>query len=455
VSELKDELRRLADYAARQARPLSVADVIREGDRRHWLTITPRRRESTRAPGPAGRPGPGRRWRGWVAPLAAAAAVIAAVAVAGAVSSAINGSRPAGTRPAAGTVYAVYEPELVKAGKLPIATIIPISTATNTAGKLIRVPGLSGAAITPNGKTIYAADGEGLVPISTATGKAGNLIRAGGAGQIVIDPNGKTAYGFSSWPSDKIIPIDLTNNTAGQPIKLASPVEVVAFAPDGRTAYAFAPASRRSSTVTPINTATNTPGRPIQVGPGALEMAFAPDGRTAYVAGMNIVTPINTATGRPGRPIHVHCCAISMAITPNGKTIYVGTSDTAYCAVVPISTATRTAGTPIWLGGRPPEEMAMAPDGKTVYIANPEGPPGAVVPISTASNRAGKPIGIGQSVTIGISPDGKTLYGAAWQHGGSDFGRPKIVPVSTATNTPGKPILFPIRVSLPWGVLTP
>jgi hypothetical protein len=67
------------------------------------------------------------------------------------------------------------------------------------------------------------------------------------------------------------------------------------------------------------------------------------------------------------------------------------------------------------------------------------------------ANCAGK---AGQSVTIGIAPDGKTLYGTAWQHG-SDFGQPKIVPVSTATNTPGKPILFPIHVSLPWGVLTP
>ena len=38
---------------------------------------------------------------------------------------------------------------------------------------------------------------------------------------------------------------------------------------------------------------------------------------------------------------------------------------------------------------------------------------------------------VGVSVEIAITPDGKTLYGAALN---------KVVPISTATNTPGKPI---------------
>jgi DNA-binding beta-propeller fold protein YncE len=77
------------------------------------------------------------------------------------------------------------------------------------------------------------------------------------------------------------------------------------------------------------------------------------------------------------------------------------------------------------------------------------------VPISTATNTAGKPIVIGPEVAIGIDPDGKTLYAAAWSGPGSVVGRPKIVPISTATNTPDKPIRIPIRVGLPDAVITP
>ncbi len=37
--DLKDELQQLADDAARQTRPMAVAEVIRAGDRRHRRII--------------------------------------------------------------------------------------------------------------------------------------------------------------------------------------------------------------------------------------------------------------------------------------------------------------------------------------------------------------------------------------------------------------------------------
>jgi hypothetical protein len=43
---------------------------------------------------------------------------------------------------------------------------------------------------------------------------------------------------------------------------------------------------------------------------------------------------------------------------------------------------------------------------------------------------------------------------AAWKTPGI-ASQPKIVPVSTITNTPGNPIILPIRVGIPWGVITP
>ena len=60
-------------------------------------------------------------------------------------------------------------------------TVTPISTATNTAGKPIRVGSPADAlAITPDGKTLYAASStatrNAVTPISTATNRAGKPI---------------------------------------------------------------------------------------------------------------------------------------------------------------------------------------------------------------------------------------------------------------------------------------
>jgi DNA-binding beta-propeller fold protein YncE len=271
---------------------------------------------------------------------------------------------------------------------------------------------------------------------------------------ITVDPNGKTAYAHGL--ASKITPINLTTNKPGKPIQVGfSTVGPIAFTPDGKTAYVVNPVHKHPSTVIPINTSTGTTGKPIRVGPGAEQIAFTPDGKTAYVAGMGTVTPVSTTTDRPGPPISIRCCAVSIGITPDGRTLYVGTAGGPTCAVVPINTATGTAGKPIRLGSRPPEEMAIAPDGKTVYIANPEGPPGAVVPISTATNTAGKPIPVGGVVTIGLPPGGQTLYAAALAGNSLLGGRAKVVPISVATHTPGTPIRIPIRVGLPLGVITP
>jgi YVTN family beta-propeller protein len=177
VSDLNDELRHLADEAARQAQPLPVADVIRQGDRRYRpaVTLWPLRR--TRTPRPASQARPGRRWPGWVAPLAAAGAVIAVVAGTAAVSGAIHGRRAAaGASPAHRVIAYVAD-----AGS---GTVIPIRTATNTALPPIKAGRAPDTiAITPDGKTVYVANyvyQRGTVtPIRTATNTALPPIKVG------------------------------------------------------------------------------------------------------------------------------------------------------------------------------------------------------------------------------------------------------------------------------------
>ena len=77
-----------------------------------------------------------------------------------------------------------------------------------------------------------------------------------------------------------------------------------------------------------------------------------------------------------------------MAVTPNGKTIYI--IDRIPGTVVPISTATNTAGRPIKVGYQP-FAIAITPNGKIAYVFDEKS---RLAPIETATNKAGKPITI-------------------------------------------------------------
>ena len=185
----------------------------------------------------------------------------------------------------------------------------------------------------------------------------------------------------------------------------------------------------------------------------SFEIAITPDGKTAYAYSGSAMTPIRTATNTPGKPIHLHANfgEGAIAITPDGKTVYVLTLNPR--TVVPISTATNTAGTPIKVhlvpgyapifGAQAAAEFVITPNGKTVYLGTGGD---SVIPISTATNTAGKTIRFGANcrsqplvhpnISIAITPDGNTAYVAC---------ESAVIPISTATNTPGKPIPVPLR----------
>jgi DNA-binding beta-propeller fold protein YncE len=67
-----------------------------------------------------------------------------------------------------------------------------------------------------------------------------------------------------------------------------------------------------------------------------------------------------------------------------------------------------------------------------------------VIPVATASNTAGRPINIGSTpVAIAITPDGRTAYIATAAYiAGSCAGClvGTVIPVATASNTAGRPI---------------
>jgi DNA-binding beta-propeller fold protein YncE len=406
-----------------------------------------------------------------------AAGVLTAVAVTVAgVTGAVRvyGAAPGPAAPhrsGAPTIYAAYDPGSGNGlsasgrggrGKAATSAVIPIDTATNKAGKPIRVGSGFQIAITPDGKTAYVLDRNDftVIPVSTATNTAGRPIhfarsRFDGPSFIAITPDGKTVY-VADTGLHAVVPVSTATNTAGRPIPVGMGPSAIAITPDSHTAYVVGtPTSGAGlrATVTPVDTATNKAGKPIRVGDGSFEIAITPDGKTAYAYGGSSVTPINTATNTAATPISLHgnFGEGAIAITPDGKTLYALTinPDT----VVPINTATNTAGTPINVHVFPwglPDFAALAatqfvitPDGKTIYLGTGSD---SVIPISTATNTVGKTIQFGAdcrsqplvhpNMGIAITPDSKTAYVACEN---------AVIPMSTATNTPGTPIHIPLR----------
>ena len=329
-------------------------------------------------------------------------------------------------------VYISYFPDR----RTGIGMIAPIPVATNRRGKPVPVDchGICTLAAAPDGKTVYVAAVDSVIPISTATGRPGKPIHVPGrAYWIQVDPNGKVAY-VTGALLDKVVPINLATGTAGGPIN-AGTTGSIAFSPDGTAAY-MVNANADNGTVTPIDTATNTPAKPIPVGPSPGDIVITPDGKTLYVSTGNGVVPISTATGTAGTPIRgLH--PTDLAITPDGKTLYVTGQTGRMARLTAVSTATNRPGRSAPIPALP-SQMVITPDGKSIYLASND----SIIPVSTATNQPGKPISVSPRGPLAITPDGKTLYVMI---------PGKVIPIRTATNQPGKPIRF--RSTDPQGII--
>jgi len=107
-----------------------------------------------------------------------------------------------------------------------------------------------------------------------------------------------------------------------------------------------------------------------------------------------------------------------MVITPDSKMAYVVDGN-----VVPISTATNTAGTPIRVSGYPgPGNIVISPDGRTAYtFTDNDGPHKQIVtPISIPANTPGKAITVtARAISIVVPGDQVVLTDSGIVHGGA------------------------------------
>ena len=185
MNELEDRLRAELRAESGLIAPESIPALSLPG-RQGRRPATPRHR------------GP-RRWPGRAAPLAAAAAVIAVIAAL-TVPRAFHDRGPAAQR--SWTVYygyTTFRPARAHQPPQFAGVIVPVSTATNTPGRPIRISGGAGEfALTPDGKTLYVGGTGEVVPVSTATSSPGPPIHVSGAGVFAITPDGKTQIGRAS-----------------------------------------------------------------------------------------------------------------------------------------------------------------------------------------------------------------------------------------------------------------
>ena len=356
-------------------------------------------------------------------------------------------------------------------------TVTPIRTASNTAGRPIRVgPAPALIAISPDGQTAYVV-GVGsllpgtagrvtLTPIRTATNRPGRTITVCATGNpggviapdaIAITPDSRIVYVSCA---GEVVPVRAGADTASKPIRVSS-AGGLAMADDGRTVYVANPGG---DTITPISTATGQPGQPIAVGPSPDAMAVTPDGRTVLVltsSGVTGVTAVDAVTNRAGKPVPIQG-AYALAVAPSGGTAYVLTMpdpDNQQGFVVPVHVATGTASTPIKVG-QSPQQIAFTPDRKMAYVANYASE--SVTPIRLASGQAGPPIAAGKiPARLAVSPDGKTVYvldtnifggmGPGMRFRRPLFGQGQVIPIRVATNSAGRPIKvgrFPIAIAI-------
>ena len=386
-----------------------------------------------------------RRWPGWVAPLASAAALIAVVAGTFAVVSAVRGTRPGPARPAASTY-----PDLVCIlSQGGIVTRIRDGRALAP----IHVSASSDAiAVTPDGKTAYVAATRGerrpgvVIPVQLATGEVLKPIPVGvWPSAISLTADGKTAY-VTNFLSGTVTPIATATNTALAPVRVGSRPDQVVAAPDGRTLYVS-----REGTITPVRTATGARLRPLPIpGLGLAQpghgIVVTPDSKTVYALGFGgTVTPIQRDHALA--PVIVPQHPDSITLAPGGRTAYV------VSIAWPPAPRRRDTITPINLGNGttlPPltvrassngwGNIAIAPGGKTAYFLDTL--LGAVTPINLATRTAGEPI-----------PSGKGSYTVLFGQGASIgylIESHQVVPLNTATNTTLRPIKMPTTV-IDWG----
>jgi hypothetical protein len=301
--------------------------------------------------------------------------------------------------------------------------LVPVDLATGRSGRPIWVGGSPGnMLITPNGRTGYIvrppAGPTGVTILNLVTDRYVGFLRIPEASSIALTPDGRTLY-VASGNGSTVTPVSTTDNKAGHPItttenaSCTQPCSSIAVTPDGRTIYVVGARATHTVVITPISTATNTAGPAISVRVRISNLAdysttltMSPNGKTAYVGAGNAIVPVDLVTATALSALRFPSDAFDVFgyvfFSGDSGIVVVPGRDTLYRFAAATGRPLRT----IRLG---PSRLfsangALGPDGRTYYalgllsgrgVRNPN----VLIPVNVDSGE------IGRSIVLPDSPD--------------------------------------------------
>jgi DNA-binding beta-propeller fold protein YncE len=303
------------------------------------------------------------------------------------------------------------------------------------------VPRADAVAISPDGKTLYTADGldsGGVTVVNLQTGRAGRRIAVGGSIALAITPDGRTLYALG-WTNgdasnatengDQVTPVDLATGRAKAPMRFPYGVMDMVPSPDGKELYVLANTGKSSAAVIAVNAAgQETVITPVSAYSQVL--AISPDSRMLYISGardrdpkdqgVGEVMPLDAESGKAGTPIELARSVMGLAFSLDGHMLYAlgANQGSGPCSLSAIDVATGTVSKPLNLD---PQclSIAAAPDGRALYVLNADE---TITPVSTETGDLGSPIRTGDpwdpmDLDLVIAPDGRTIYVADQVYG--------------------------------------